>query len=74
MKKILLILSTLALVACKLDDNIDPNLPRTEDLSPTDLITAAETTSYAAQTGSACPVFASRYEKFQVRCLMPAPD
>lgn len=52
MKKILLILSTLALVACKLDDNIDPNLPRTEDLSPTDLITAAETTSYAAQTGS----------------------
>ena len=52
MKKILLILSTLALVACKLDDNIDPNLPRTENLSPTDLITAAETTSYAAQTGS----------------------
>lgn len=52
MKKILFILSTLALVACKLDDNIDPNLPQTSQLSPTDLITAAETTSYAAQTGS----------------------
>ena len=52
MKKILLILSTLALVACKLDDNIDPNLPQTKDLSPRNLITAAETTSYAAQTGS----------------------
>ncbi|WP_374364471.1 SusD/RagB family nutrient-binding outer membrane lipoprotein [Cloacibacterium sp.] len=52
MKKIFLILSTLALVACKLDDNIDPNLPQTKDLSPRNLITAAETTSYAAQTGS----------------------
>lgn len=52
MKKILFILSTFALIACNLDDNIDPNLPQTSQLSPTDLITAAETTSYAAQTGS----------------------
>jgi hypothetical protein len=42
MKKIFLILSTLALVACKLDDNIDPNLPQTKDLSPRNLITAAK--------------------------------
>lgn len=53
MKKIILIaFSTLALVGCKLDDNIDPNLPQTEDLSPRNLLAAAETTAYAAQTGS----------------------
>lgn len=53
MKKIFLIsLSALVLTGCKLDDNIDPNLPQTDDLSPRDLITAAETTTYAAQTGA----------------------
>lgn len=53
MKNIILIaFSALSLVACKLDDNIDPNLPQTDDLSPRNLLAAAETTSYAAQTGS----------------------
>lgn len=53
MKNIILIaFSALSLVACKLDDNIDPNLPQTDDLSPRNLLTAAQTTSYAAQTGS----------------------
>ena len=53
MKNIILIaFSALSLVACKLDDNIDPNLPQTDDLSPRNLLAAAQTTSYAAQTGS----------------------
>lgn len=53
MKKIFLIaISALTLVACRVDDNIDPNLPLTENLSPRDLLAAAETTAYSAQTGS----------------------
>jgi len=53
MKKILYIaISAVSLVGCKLDDNIDPNLPLTEDISPRQLMAAAETTTYAAQTGT----------------------
>ncbi len=53
MKKIFLIaISAMTMVACRMEDNIDPNIPQTEDLSPRNLLAAAETTSYAAQMGS----------------------
>jgi Starch-binding associating with outer membrane len=51
MKKILLaIISSAALVSCQLDDNISPNTPTVEQLSPRNLLAAAETTTYTAQT------------------------
>lgn len=51
MKKIFLaIVSCVTLVSCQLDDNISPNTPTVEKLSPRNLLAAAETTSYTAQT------------------------
>ena len=43
---------TLTLTGCRLDNNIDPKLPKTEDLAPRNLITAAETVNFTAQSGS----------------------
>ncbi|WP_172280500.1 SusD/RagB family nutrient-binding outer membrane lipoprotein [Chryseobacterium sp. Chry.R1] len=51
MKKIFLaIISSAALISCQLDDNISPNTPTVEKLSPRNLLAAAETTAYTAQT------------------------
>lgn len=51
MKKLLYIVaSALSLVACKLDDNIDPNLPTDTQLTPREMLGAAQTRSYDAQT------------------------
>lgn len=44
--------SAITIISCKLDDNIDPNLPLTEDLSPKQLLAAAETAQYSAQSGT----------------------
>jgi len=54
MKKIFLytIAAGLTLTACKLDDNMDPNVPLTEDLTPRLQITAAETSLFAAQSNN----------------------
>lgn len=43
---------TLTLTGCRLDDNIDPNLPQNVNLSPRNLITAAETVNFTAQSGN----------------------
>lgn len=44
--------TAILMIGCKLDDNIDPNLPLTENLSPRQLLAAAETSQYAAQSGT----------------------
>lgn len=52
MKKILFILSaaSISLTSCALDDNINPNEPVLNQTSPIQLLSAAETTTYDAQT------------------------
>ncbi|ATL45000.1 SusD/RagB family nutrient-binding outer membrane lipoprotein [Elizabethkingia miricola] len=53
MKKIIYIaLGALSLAACKLDDNVDPNYPLTETLSPRSRLAAVETRLYAVQAGT----------------------
>lgn len=56
MKKILLYAVTAALTlsmtGCRIDDNIDPNNPLNENLSPRNRITAAETATFSAQSGN----------------------
>lgn len=54
MKKYILILSaaSLALVSCRLDDNLNPNKVLSEDAMPVDRLAGASTTAYAIQAGT----------------------
>lgn len=51
MKKLILTTFTVfSLISCGIDDNIDPNKPQFEQLTPKDLLANAETSGYDAQT------------------------
>lgn len=54
MKKYILLLSVagLALVSCRLDDNLNPNKVLAENLLPADRLAGASTTAYAMQAGT----------------------
>lgn len=54
MKKYILLLSVagLALVSCRLDDNLSPNKVLSEDVNPADRLAGASTTAYAMQAGT----------------------
>lgn len=54
MKKYILILSVagLALVSCRLDDNLNPNKVLSENVMPADRLAGASTTAYAIQAGT----------------------
>ena len=53
MKKIFLYSTiALSLISCKLDDNIDPNLPMSETLSARNTLAAAQTSSYDAHASA----------------------
>lgn len=54
MKKYILLLSVagLALVSCRLDDNLNPNKVLAENVLPVDRLAGASTTAYAMQAGT----------------------
>lgn len=54
MKKYILLLSVagLALVSCRLDDNLNPNKVLAENVTPADRLAGASTTAYAVQAGT----------------------
>lgn len=49
-KLILLAIGALTLTSCRIDENIDPNNPQVDDLTPKELLAAAQTSSYDALT------------------------
>lgn len=51
-KYILLSLVGLAVVSCRLDDNLNPNKVLAENLTPSNRLAAASTTAYAVQAGT----------------------